>query len=314
METQAVIGEGDVLWQPTPAQAESTRLAAYQRWLAAEHGLHLPDYAALWSWSVNDIEVVLAVDLGLLRRAGRRLAPAGARLAGDARGRVVSERAAELRRACVSPRHRRPARADRPQRGRAGARSLLGRTETRHRRAGRAHAAAGASSPGIASRRTCRTAPETVVAFLACASIGAVWSSCAPDMGADVVLDRLRQIEPKLLLATDSYSYNGKTHDRWPRGRRSAAGAAERAEPCVHVRRAAGRQGGRWPGAIATPWAAAIRADAELAFERLPFSHPLWIVYSSGTTGLPKAMVHGHGGIVLTHLKTHGLAARLAAR
>jgi acetoacetyl-CoA synthetase len=144
--------------------------------------------------------------------------------------------------------------------------------------------------------------PETVAAFLACASLGAVWSGCAPDMGPSVVLDRLRQIEPKLLLATDSYSYNGKAHDR-------AGTVAEllRELPSVatvvHV-----------PGPLAAervpawrarlPWADAVCDAAPLHFERLPFEHPLWIVYSSGTTGLPKAMVHGHGGIVLTHLKT----------
>ena len=105
MDIRPATGEGDLLWQPTPEQADATRLAAYQRWLAAERGVDLPDYDALWQWSVNDIDRILVDDLGLLRRPGRRLPPAGARLAGDARCALVPECPAELRRACLPQRH-----------------------------------------------------------------------------------------------------------------------------------------------------------------------------------------------------------------
>jgi acetoacetyl-CoA synthetase len=157
---------------------------------------------------------------------------------------------------------------------------------------------------------------ETVIAFLACASLGAIWSSCAPDMGATVVLDRFRQIEPKVLFAVDSYSYNGKSHDRT-----SVVEEIARALPSLkHLVHVPGpvcsSSGGEampssWGASTVSwstvSWSTATAKEAALSYQRVPFAHPLWIVYSSGTTGLPKAIVHSHGGIVVTHLKTLAL-------
>ena len=131
--------------------------------------------------------------------------------------------------------------------------------------------------------------PEAVAGFLATASIGAVWSSCSPDFGARSVIDRFAQIEPKVLLAVDGYRYNGRDFDR----REVVDGIA--AEVGGRVVRLGYLDGSGWEDGFEQP--------GDLTFERVPFDHPLWVLYSSGTTGLPKAIVQGQGGILLEHLK-----------
>jgi acetoacetyl-CoA synthetase len=304
MDTPRVLGEGEVLWQPTPAQIDATQLAAYQRWLLRERGLHFDDYAALWQWSISDVArfwQTVWEFFEVQAEGSREPALASHTMPGAAWYPNVRLNYAEH-----VFRHAQP---DTP--------ALIARSEdtpTREVSWAELQRDTGALATKmralgvVAGDRIACYLPnrvETVVAFLACASLGAVWSSCAPDMGASVVLDRLRQIEPKLLLATDSTTYNGKIQDR-----ESVVAELLRELPSVkavvHVPGPlAAQRPTTWPDAI--PWARAIATPGVLSFERLPFNHPLWIVYSSGTTGMPKAMVHGHGGIVLTHLKTLGL-------
>ena len=152
--------------------------------------------------------------------------------------------------------------------------------------------------------------PEAIAGMLAAASLGAIWSSCSPDFGVEGVLDRFGQIEPVLFIACDGYWYNGKQNDvsakvkavleRLPSVRRRII---------VDYLRTAEQAATAIPRAVALDAAIAPFAPAELTFERLPFSHPLYILFSSGTTGIPKCIVHSAGGTLLQHLKEHRLHA-----
>jgi acetoacetyl-CoA synthetase len=270
-----------VLWTPSAERVERSNVTAFMR--ASGHA----DYEALWRWSVDDLEAFwgavwehFGVEgsydavLGSREMPGAEWFP-GARVSyaehmfrGKPDERVAIRAASELR----------------PLQEWTWGRL---RSETARIRAGLVARGVGEGD------RVCAylpNIPETIAAFLATASLGAIWSSAAPEFGARSVIDRFAQIEPKVLLAIDGYRYGGKDFDR---GEIVAGIAAEIGVPVVRL---GYLDGSGWEDGF-------LGEDGPLEFVRVPFDHPLWVLYSSGTTGLPKAIVHGQGGILLEHLK-----------
>jgi len=301
-----------ILWRPDTDRRERATLTGYTRWLEQTRGLDLPDYARLWEWSTTDLEGFWAsiweyfdvlASTPYERVLGSRAMPGaewftGARL-------NFAEHALRARNAdAVAIRH---ASELRPL-------AEMTRGELRDevtRLAGGLRALGVGQGDRVAAYLP--NIPEAVAAFLACASIGAIWSSCSPDFGARSVIDRFAQIEPRVLLAVDGYRYGGKDFDRT-----AVLGELQAALPTVEHTVVLGYLDPD-PALAglrdAVPWGhlRTMGEGAPLRFEQLPFDHPLWVLYSSGTTGLPKPIVHGHGGILLEMLKKMHLHVDLQA-
>jgi acetoacetyl-CoA synthetase len=296
---------GRIMWQPTEDNLRGARLTSFERHVRERRGVALRerDYRALHRWSIDDLpdfwEALVEffeVELDPPARAaleyrampGTRWFPgAGVSYPEHAfRGRddraVALVHASELRPLAETTW--------------GELRSLTGRFAAflREQGVGRGDRVV-AYLPNV---------PEAVAAFLATVSLGAIWSSCSPDFGPSAVLDRFGQLEPKLLLTVDGYRYGGREFDR-----RDVVDRLRAELPSVV---ATVQLAYLDPDAEAAPgitsWKAALRRpDEPLRFERVPFEHPLWILYSSGTTGLPKGLVHSQGGILVEHLKWLGL-------
>jgi acetoacetyl-CoA synthetase len=301
------------LWEPSEEQLRRSEMARFMRWAGERRGRAFADYEELWRWSVSELEDFWAAIWEFCGvRASRPSAQvldshrmpgvhwfSGAELnyaenllagAAGADAAAIAERDARL--AVV---HASELRDD-------------GQLTWGELRAQVATVAGGLRALGVG--RGDRVVaympniPETLIAFLATASIGAIWSSAAPEFGARSVIDRFAQIEPRVLLAVDGYRHGGKDFDRREvvRGILAELPTVEHAVVLPYLDAAAGT-GVPLHGALGWDELRARGAGAELRFEQVPFDHPLWVLYSSGTTGLPKAIVHGHGGILLEQLK-----------
>jgi len=291
-----------ILWQPDAARIARATVTRYAAWLAEHRGVRTNGYHELWQWSVGDLEAFWGSIWDFFevkassppeRVLGRRALPGaewfpGARL--NYAQHVFRDRPA----GDVAVRHA------------SELRPLRETTWDALRDAtGRFAAALRASGIGPGDRVVAYLPNilEAVVAFHACASIGAVWSSCSPDFGVRSVVDRFAQIEPRLLIAIDGYRYAGRDHDRLEvvRALQEAMPGLERTVIVPYLTPEPSLEG--LSSAVAWDAFVGIGDSPALEFAQVPFEHPLWVLYSSGTTGLPKAIVHGHGGILLESLK-----------
>src|ERR1700722_660310 len=297
------VDEGDLLWTPSAARVANAHLTHYMRWLA-ERGRRFDSYPALWQWSIEDLEGFwgslweyfdIRASRPYERVLGKSSMPGaewfpGARL-NYAEHALRHERAGADALLFLS--ERRPLSAL----SWTALGSRVRKLATQLRKMGLA--------PGDRVIAYLPNSPEAVIAMLATGSVGAIWGSCGPDYGTRGVVDRFAQLTPKIAFFVDGYSYGGKIFDR-----RDEISAILKQLPTlqhvIYVSHIAPDDEWnpadhtlRWDEALAGP---AVSRE-EFKFEQVPFDHPLWILFSSGTTGLPKPIVHCHGGITIEQCK-----------
>ena len=287
---------GKALWTPGPERVKQAKITKYSEWLSAR-GRKFESYDELWRWSVSDLEGFWTSIWDYFdvespnphgKALGKKTMPGAEWFPGTnvniARHMFRRRRDGEAVVSLTEAGERRSLSWAELE-GRVGAFGEFLRSQG----VGRGDVVAGYLPNGI----------ESVVAFLGTASIGGVWTGCAMDFGAQAVLDRLTQAKPKVFVAATGYSYGGKRFDRKEEVKRIVKAVPEIKETVA--------VGGSAIQERSVPFEDASRGRGRPRFEDVPFSDPLWVVYSSGTTGLPKPIVHGQGGILLEHLKALAL-------
>ena len=296
--------EGTPLWEPSEELKENARITDYMEWLKAEKDLSFGDYNELWEWSVTDLDGFwssvweycdIKASKPYKRVLGERMMPGTEWFPGT-----------ELNYAEHIFRHA-TQRPDEPAILHQSEVRPLGELSWAELQEKTAALAAGLREMGVGrGDRVAAYLPnisEAVIALLACASIGAVWSSCSPDFGAGSVVDRFEQIEPEVLLAVDGYRYGGKDYDRIDVVAKLQDEIPTLQKTVVLPYLSGDPDTSTLQNVVMWDDLLAWHQGADLAFEQVPFDHPLWVLYSSGTTGLPKAIVHSQGGILIEHLK-----------
>ncbi|MBU0734969.1 MAG: AMP-binding protein, partial [Proteobacteria bacterium] len=300
------VSEGDLLWEPSEGLKDRSKIAQYMKWLKEEKGLSFDGYNELWDWSVTKIDEFWASLWDFFEIKASKpytkvlegTMPSASWFMGSELNyaehvfrNMTSERPALMFQSELQP-----------------------LVEVSWDELYRKVSSVAAALRGLGVQRGDRVVaflpnmPETLIAFLATASIGAIWSSCSPDFGTRSVIDRFKQIEPKILFAVDGYQYGGKSFDRQSAVSelQQSLNKLEKTVIVPYLHRNSDQTVFTGLKEILM-WDDLLNKSADLVFEQVPFNHPIWVVYSSGTTGLPKGLVHSQGGILIEFLKFLGL-------